>query len=170
LRRWRKDIETLCENDSRRSAKDIASIGASRLRRTRKDNPIYEDKTWRSAKDIPSIGANISRRPQKSFAMNRATSPRQSPEATSQLFANPGRPNTQARPRNSPQRNDCYTYARTVASASRESITMVARYHHFAIWFAQFGHDLALTSARALLRRGECATRSKPEGSGAMYA
>jgi hypothetical protein len=23
---------------------------------------------------------------------------------------------------------------------------MVARYHHLAIWFAQFGHDLALTS------------------------
>jgi len=46
----------------------------------------------------------------------------------------------------SPQRNDCYTYTRTVASASPESITMVARYHHLAIRIAQFGHDLTLTS------------------------
>jgi hypothetical protein len=30
---------------------------------------------------------------------------------------------------------------------------MVARYHHLAIWFAQFGHDLALTSGRAMRRR-----------------
>jgi hypothetical protein len=49
-----------------------------------------------------------------------------------------------------PKRNDCYTYTRTVASASRESITMVARYHHLAIRFAQFGHDPALTSGRAI--------------------
>jgi hypothetical protein len=52
-----------------------------------------------------------------------------------------------------PKRNDCYSYTRTVASALRESITMVARYHHLAIRFAQFGHDLALTSARAMGRR-----------------
>ena len=30
---------------------------------------------------------------------------------------------------------------------------MVARYHHLAIQFAQFGHDLALTSGRAMRRR-----------------
>ena len=30
---------------------------------------------------------------------------------------------------------------------------MVARYHHLAIRFAQFGHDLALTSRRAMRRR-----------------
>jgi hypothetical protein len=30
---------------------------------------------------------------------------------------------------------------------------MVARYHHLAIRFAQFGHDPALTSRRAMRRR-----------------
>jgi hypothetical protein len=30
---------------------------------------------------------------------------------------------------------------------------MVARYHHLATWFAQFGHDLTLTSGRVIGRR-----------------
>jgi hypothetical protein len=37
---------------------------------------------------------------------------------------------------------------------------MVARYHHLAIWFAQFGHDLTLTSQRAM-RRWENAERDR---------
>ena len=82
--------------------------------------------------------------------MNCAASPQRSPKATSRLFSNP--PNTQARPPTSPQRNDCYMYARTFASASRELITMVARHHHLAIQIAQFGHDLTLTSQRAIWR------------------
>jgi hypothetical protein len=47
-----------------------------------------------------------------------------------------------------------------VASASRESIIMVARYHHLAIRIAQFGHDLTLTSKRAI-RRWENAQRDR---------
>jgi hypothetical protein len=37
---------------------------------------------------------------------------------------------------------------------------MVARYHHLAIRIAQFGHDLALTSARTM-RRWENAQRDR---------
>src|SRR4029077_5434676 len=66
----------------------------------------------------------------------------------------------------SPQRNN--GYALTFASACRESITMVARYHRLAISFAQFGHEPALTCRRSMrrLRRRVATSPERFEGSG----
>jgi len=46
---------------------------------------------------------------------------------------------------------------------------MVARYHHLAIRFAQFGHDLALTSGRAMRRRKNAETDRSRKNLGRMY-
>jgi hypothetical protein len=46
---------------------------------------------------------------------------------------------------------------------------MVARYHHLAIWFAQFGHDLALTSGRAIPRRKNAESDRSRKDLGRMY-
>src|SRR5580704_15837293 len=87
---------------ARRPAKDDRSIGASRLRRWRKDiETICADATRRAAKHIQPFDADILLLCEN-IAMNPVTRPRPSPEATSQLFSNPWRPNTQARPRNVP--------------------------------------------------------------------
>ena len=163
-RRRRSGFWTICRDSRRRSGQDIPPIGASLLRRSPKDiETICGDGARRSAIDIQWFGAGIVRRLSQNIAMS-GDSPQRSPEATSRLLSNPWRPNTQARPRNiPPKRNDCYTYTRTVASASRESITMVARYHHLAIRIAQFGHDLTLTSRREIRAVGVCERRSKPE-------
>ena len=164
VRRSPKDNVTICEDRPPRSAKDIQSIGASLLRRWRKDiATICENWPRRSAKDIRSIGADVARQLSKSVEMNRAASPQRSPEATSRLFSNPWRPNTQARPRNvPPKRNDCYT-------ERVQCRICFARVNHNGGAIPSFGHSNCAIRPRpgADMTRdaadGEYGTTSKPE-------
>ena len=121
VRRSPKDSGTICADRPPRSAKDIQSIGASLLRRWRKDiETNCVDGPRRSAKDIRSIGAD--NLPQsKNIAMNCAASLQRSPKATSRLFSNPWRPNTQARPRNVPPNATTVTRTRALSHLLGES-------------------------------------------------
>ena len=157
---FRRLAQACCGGRTRRR-QDIQSIGADASRRSPKDiATIYGDSPQPSANDVRSIGADIARQLSQKYRDERrqpATIARSDVAATLQpVEAQLAGEATE----HSPQRNDCYTYPRTVASALRESITMVARYHHLAIWFAQFGHDLTLTSQRAM-RRWENAERDR---------
>jgi hypothetical protein len=89
LRRLPKDIETICEDGTRRSAKDIQSLGADIARR---------------------LSKNI----EKNIEMS-GDSPQRSPKATSRLFSNPWRPDTQARPRNIPPNTTTVTPTRALS-------------------------------------------------------
>jgi hypothetical protein len=91
----------------RQSSKDIATI--------------CEDNPRQSAKDIPSIGADIAWQLYKNIAMNRAAGPQRSPGATLQLFSNPWRPNTQARPRKLPPNTTTVTRTRALSHLLHES-------------------------------------------------
>ena len=174
-RRRRSGFWTICQDRRRRSRQDIPSIGASLLRRLPKDiATICEDnrddrpdiqsrrnlcgvaqdiaticEIAQSAKDIRSIGADSAAVVQKYRDELRSQPATIARSDVAALFQPVEAQYAGEATETSPQRNDCYTYARTVASASRESITMVARYHHLAIQIAQFGHDLTLTSGRA---------------------
>jgi hypothetical protein len=122
LRRSPKDIVTICEDRPQRSAKDIQSIGASLLWRWRKDiATICENWPRRSAKDIRSFGADVARQSSKSVEMNRTASLQRSRKATSQLFSNPWRPSTQAKPRNVPPNATTVTLTRALSHLLGES-------------------------------------------------
>jgi hypothetical protein len=85
---------------------------------------IYQDGTRRSAKDILSFGADTARRLSKNIDKNirmSGDSPQRSPKATSRLLSNPWRPNTQARPRNIPPDTTTVTLARALSHLLRES-------------------------------------------------
>ena len=121
----RSGFWTICQDRTQRSAEDFQSIGAGLLRRWRKDiETICGDGTRRSAKDIRSIGADIlplSKNIAKNIAMNCAASLQRSPKATSRLFPNPWRPNTQARPRNIPPNATTVTPTRALSHLLRGS-------------------------------------------------
>jgi hypothetical protein len=122
VRRSPKDIVTICEDRPPRSAKDIQPIGASLLLRWRKDIATScENWPRRSAKDIQSFGADVARQLSKSVEINRSASPQRSRKATSQLFSNPWRPNTQARPRNIPPNATTVTRTRALSHLLGES-------------------------------------------------
>jgi hypothetical protein len=122
LRQLPKDIATICEDNPRQSARDIQSSGANLLRQLPKDiATIREDNPQQSAKDIRSIGADIARRLCKNIAMNRAAGPQRSPGATLQLFSNPWRPNTQARPRKLPPNTTTVTRTRALSHLLHQS-------------------------------------------------
>jgi len=117
----RSGFWTICQDRTQRSAEDIQSIGAGLLRRWRKDiETNFVDGTRRSAEDIRSIGAD-SLPLSKNIAMNCAASLQRSPKATSRLFPNPWRPNTQARPRNVPPDATTVTRTRALSHLLRES-------------------------------------------------
>ena len=115
LRRLPKDIETICQDRTRRPAKDIQSIVADASRRSPKNIEMnYGDNPQPSTNDVLSIGADIARQLSKNIEMN-ADSPQRSLEATSRLFSNPWRPNTQARPRNTPPNATTVTRTRALS-------------------------------------------------------
>ena len=165
FRRLRKDIETTCEDRTRRSAKGVPSIGASPLRRRRRYiETLCEDETRRSANEIQSIGADISRL-SRNIAMNCAAGPQRSPGATSQLFCNPWGPNTQASPRNFPP-------TQQLLLVQPHCRICFARINHNGGAIPSFGHFVCAIRPRPHVDirtrntvAGECGTRSKPEKS-----
>jgi hypothetical protein len=102
-------------------AKDIRTIVAGASRRAPKNIAMNcGDSLQPSANDVQSIGADIARQLSKNIEMN-ADSPQRSPEATSRLLSNPWRPNTQARPRNTPPNATTVTRTRALSHLIRES-------------------------------------------------
>ena len=161
MRRWRKETETIGADRTRRSAKDIRSIGASLLRRWRKDTgTICADGTRRSAKHIRPIAADILRL-SKNSEMNRGASLQRSPKATSRLFSNPWRPNTQARPRNIPP-------TQRLLHVEPHCRICLARVNHNGGAIPSFGHSVCAIRPRPRadiptdnMAVGECGRRSK---------